>query len=156
MRWEDVDFRWRKIIIRDKAEGERTIPLTPYVAGLLPVGSHHALPPRREEKLDTIAGLGRRPFFRWRAYPHGAETRRPDGRRWHCDFADAHVWADAVQRLIGAEAVQRYTLGQIRAFMGAIDRREKAALAQAAIAARYAEHTAGTEFERFVEGLRSD
>lgn len=35
MRWEDVDFRWRKIIIRDKVEGERTIPLTPYVAGLL-------------------------------------------------------------------------------------------------------------------------
>lgn len=35
MRWEDVDFRWNKIIIRDKAEGERTIPLTPYVAGLL-------------------------------------------------------------------------------------------------------------------------
>ena len=35
MRWDDVDFRWRKIIIRDKVEGERTIPLTPYVAGLL-------------------------------------------------------------------------------------------------------------------------
>ena len=35
MRWEDVDFRWNKIIIRDKVEGERTIPLTPYVGGLL-------------------------------------------------------------------------------------------------------------------------
>lgn len=35
MRWEDVDFRWRKIIIKDKVEGERTIPLTPHVAGLL-------------------------------------------------------------------------------------------------------------------------
>lgn len=35
MRWEDVDFQWRKILIRDKVEGERTIPLTPYVAGLL-------------------------------------------------------------------------------------------------------------------------
>ncbi len=35
MRWTDVDFRWKKIIIRDKVEGERTIPLTPYVAGLL-------------------------------------------------------------------------------------------------------------------------
>ena len=35
MRWEDVDFRWNKIIIRDKVEGERTIPLTPYVAALL-------------------------------------------------------------------------------------------------------------------------
>lgn len=35
MRWEDVDFQWCKIIIRDKVEGERAIPLTPYVAGLL-------------------------------------------------------------------------------------------------------------------------
>ena len=35
MRWDNVDFRWRKIIIRDKVEGERTIPLTPYVGGLL-------------------------------------------------------------------------------------------------------------------------
>jgi len=35
MRWADLDFQWRKIIIRDKVEGERTIPLTPYVAGLL-------------------------------------------------------------------------------------------------------------------------
>jgi integrase len=35
MRWEDVDFRWNKIIIRDKVEGERTIPLTPYVVALL-------------------------------------------------------------------------------------------------------------------------
>lgn len=35
MRWEDVDFRWNKIIIRDKVEAERSIPLTPYVARLL-------------------------------------------------------------------------------------------------------------------------
>ena len=35
MRWADVDFRWKKVIIRDKVEGERTIPLTPYVASLL-------------------------------------------------------------------------------------------------------------------------
>ena len=35
LRWEDVDFDWRSITIRDKVEGERTIPLTPYVAALL-------------------------------------------------------------------------------------------------------------------------
>jgi integrase len=33
--WDDVDFRWQSLVIRDKVEGERTIPLTPYVAGLL-------------------------------------------------------------------------------------------------------------------------
>ena len=35
LRWEDVDFKWNKIVIRDKVEGERTIPLTPFVAALL-------------------------------------------------------------------------------------------------------------------------
>lgn len=35
LRWEDVDFQWNSLRIRDKVEGERTIPLTPYVAGLL-------------------------------------------------------------------------------------------------------------------------
>ncbi|MCK0509162.1 tyrosine-type recombinase/integrase [Aromatoleum anaerobium] len=35
LRWEDVDFQWKSLSIRDKVEGVRTIPLTPYVAGLL-------------------------------------------------------------------------------------------------------------------------
>lgn len=35
LRWEDVDFKWLRLTIRDKVEGERTIPLTPYVARLL-------------------------------------------------------------------------------------------------------------------------
>ncbi|MCB1945736.1 MAG: integrase family protein [Thauera sp.] len=35
LRWEDVDFQWAALRIRDKVEGERVIPLTPYVAQLL-------------------------------------------------------------------------------------------------------------------------
>jgi integrase len=35
LRWNDVDFQWLSMIIRDKVEGERTIPLCPYVAHLL-------------------------------------------------------------------------------------------------------------------------
>jgi len=37
LRWEDVDFRWRSLVLDDKIEGTggRTIPLTPYLAGLL-------------------------------------------------------------------------------------------------------------------------
>lgn len=35
LRWEDVDFRWNQLTIRDKVEGERQIPLTPYVKSLL-------------------------------------------------------------------------------------------------------------------------
>jgi integrase len=37
MRWEDIDFKWKGLNIRDKVEGERTIPLTPYVSELLAV-----------------------------------------------------------------------------------------------------------------------
>lgn len=33
--WDDVDFQWGSLTIRDKVEGERTIPLTPYLASLL-------------------------------------------------------------------------------------------------------------------------
>jgi integrase len=43
IRWEDLDFRWKAITIKDKVDGERTIPLTPYVASLL------AALPRRNE-----------------------------------------------------------------------------------------------------------
>lgn len=49
LRWEDVNFQWRSITIRDKVkskggeDGTRTIPLTPYLATLL------AALPRRNE-----------------------------------------------------------------------------------------------------------
>jgi integrase len=34
LRWVDVDFRWRQLVLDDKVEGTggRTIPLTPYFA----------------------------------------------------------------------------------------------------------------------------
>jgi integrase len=35
LRWTDVDFQWNKLTIRDKVEGKRTIPLTPYFSSLL-------------------------------------------------------------------------------------------------------------------------
>ena len=37
LRWVDVDFRWRSLVLDDKVEGTggRTIPLTPYLATLL-------------------------------------------------------------------------------------------------------------------------
>jgi integrase len=43
IQWNDVDFQWRSMTIKDKVDGERTIPLTPYVASLL------ACLPRRNE-----------------------------------------------------------------------------------------------------------
>ena len=35
MRWDDINTQWRGLTIRDKVEGERVIPLTPYVWHLL-------------------------------------------------------------------------------------------------------------------------
>jgi integrase len=46
LKWDDVDFQWRALTIRDKVDGERTIPLTPYVASLL------AQLPRRRMLVD--------------------------------------------------------------------------------------------------------
>ena len=43
LQWADVDFQWKSLAIKDKVEGSRTIPLTPYVASLL------AVLPRRNE-----------------------------------------------------------------------------------------------------------
>ena len=35
LKWKDVDFEGRKMTIRDKVEGQRAIPLTPYLIMLL-------------------------------------------------------------------------------------------------------------------------
>lgn len=35
LRWDDLDFQWRTIRIRDKVEGKRIIPMSPYTAHLL-------------------------------------------------------------------------------------------------------------------------
>jgi integrase len=43
LKWEDVNTQWKGLTIRDKVEGERVIPLTPYVSHLL------ASLPRRNE-----------------------------------------------------------------------------------------------------------
>jgi len=53
LRWEDMNTQWRGLTIRDKVEGERVIPLTPYVHHLL------AALPRRSEWV--FAGAIREP-----------------------------------------------------------------------------------------------
>ena len=50
LKWADVDFKWNTITIHDKVEGERTIPLTPYVSTLL------SGLPRRNEWIFSSSG----------------------------------------------------------------------------------------------------
>jgi integrase len=35
LKWADVDLKWKTATIRDKVDGTRTIPITPYVAKLI-------------------------------------------------------------------------------------------------------------------------
>jgi len=53
LRWEDVNTKWRGLTIRDKVEGERVIPLTPYVSQLI-----HVLP-RRNAYVFPSASRGK-------------------------------------------------------------------------------------------------
>ena len=66
LKWLDVDFQWKSLSIRDKVEGERTIPLTPYVESLLADLKHrNETPPPKYRILH-----GRR-------IPNDLETWRP-------------------------------------------------------------------------------
>lgn len=54
LKWADIDFRWRKLTLADKATDRRTIPLTPYLALLLA-----SLPRRGEYVFASASKSGR-------------------------------------------------------------------------------------------------
>ena len=56
LRWDDINTKWRGLTIRDKVEGERVIPLTPYVSHLIAV-----LPRRHEFVFSGAAGAMSKP-----------------------------------------------------------------------------------------------
>jgi integrase len=56
LRWEDVNFQWCGMELRDKIEGTRQVPLTPYVAHLLsglPRRNEWVFPSARAVSLDA-------------------------------------------------------------------------------------------------------
>jgi integrase len=55
LRWADVDFQWNSLTIKDKVEGTRVIPLTPYVAHLLA-----SLPGRSEWVFSSLTAASGR------------------------------------------------------------------------------------------------
>lgn len=71
IRWADVNTQWRGLTIRDKVEGERVIPLTPYVAHLM-VG----LPRHNEWVFATgcAASMNLKNIRRRVAYEEGQDT----------------------------------------------------------------------------------
>lgn len=56
MRWEDMNIKWKGLTIRDKVEGERVIPLTPYVLHLL-----ESLPRRSEWVFSSSVNVPSKP-----------------------------------------------------------------------------------------------
>ncbi|MGS1021638.1 tyrosine-type recombinase/integrase [Burkholderia glumae] len=60
LRWADVDFRWRSLVLDDKIDGTggRTIPLTPYLATLLLQLKRLNETPPDQRQLARLAGRG--------------------------------------------------------------------------------------------------
>jgi integrase len=76
LRWDDLNTQWQSITIRDKVEGERQIPLTPYVWSLLA-----ALPRRNGWVFSSMRGLSLDPkHIKRRELRHAAQgTVAPAG-----------------------------------------------------------------------------
>jgi integrase len=53
LRWDDINTKWRGLTIRDKVEGTRVIPFTPYVSNLLA-----ALPRRNDFVFSSTVSAG--------------------------------------------------------------------------------------------------
>lgn len=55
LKWTDVNFQWRGIELKDKIEGRRSVPLTPFVAHLIA-----ALPHRNEWVFSSLSSASGR------------------------------------------------------------------------------------------------
>lgn len=66
LKWADVDFEWLTLTIRDKVEGTRTIPLTPYVRQILLEQHNRTHTKPNVKALARLAAAG----TRWKASPY--------------------------------------------------------------------------------------
>ena len=82
LRWEDVDFRWRSLRIADKVEGERLIPLTPYLASVLrELKARNETPPEPPKSLRRDADAAHAWRRVWKPSPWVfASARAAEGR----------------------------------------------------------------------------
>ena len=78
LRWQDIDFRWKSITIRDKVDGQRVIPLPPYVENLL-----GWLPKRNEWVFSSLVAAGGRLRFPTRFHKRALDVAGIDGLTIH-------------------------------------------------------------------------
>lgn len=56
LKWEDVNFQWRGLDLKDKIEGRRAVPLTPYVRSLI-----EGLPRRNQWVFSSVTAISADP-----------------------------------------------------------------------------------------------
>jgi integrase len=85
LKWSDIDFAWKSITIKDKVEGLRVVPLTPYVENLLrALKVRNETPPRVTKlrvKQDTPSEWAPSPWVF--ASPRAAEGYLQEPRYQH-------------------------------------------------------------------------
>ncbi|RIX47585.1 MAG: DUF4102 domain-containing protein [Rhodocyclales bacterium GT-UBC] len=59
LKWDDVDFQWNSLSIKDKVAGRRIIPLTPFLAGLLRDLKRINETPPNVRKLNELQSAGK-------------------------------------------------------------------------------------------------
>lgn len=114
MRWEDVDFKWGALRVRDKVEGERTIPLTLYVAGLLRgLAAANAVPPEVPRRIKRVPAAAEAFTAGWKPSPWVFASRHADDGRLQVPRA-AHM------RALEAAALPHLTLHGLRRSFGSL------------------------------------
>lgn len=112
LRWQDLNLQWRSIVIRDKVDGERQIPLTPYVWSLLA-----GLPRRNEWVFSSSRGVSLDPrhIARRERYHAARGTVAPAGDAAQVSSSGRITDPDiAHRRACAAAAIHGLTLHGLR------------------------------------------
>lgn len=114
LEWNDVDFRWRSLRIRDKVEGERVIPLTDHVADLLrELKVLNETPPPIPRRLRSDREAVERIQREWKPSPWVFSSRSAASGR----IQDPRI---AHNRALGAAELPHVTLHGLRRSFGTL------------------------------------
>lgn len=139
MCWDDVNVQWRKLVIQDKVEGEREIPLTPYVSHLL------SSLPRRSKWVFASSVIKAKPISKpHQIHAKACNVAEIDGMTLHGlrrSFKSLTEWMElpvgAVAQIMGhkpsATAEKHYTVRPLSKLREVHERIEACMLEQAGI-----------------------
>jgi integrase len=99
LRWDDIDAQWGGIVIRDKVEGTRRIPLTHYIRHLLA-----GLPHRNQWVFSSTRAISLDPRHVARRERYHDARGQAAPAAWPNPASPAGLWAGAVHRQLCAAA----------------------------------------------------